>query len=81
MNDFFEINDPEPPRVDAAEPPAAAPAPARDDPFAAFDEPADQVRRRDRDGHRRGRGWRVVLDWLVTIVGAVAIVLASRPGS
>ena len=78
MNDFFGFDDPEPPRFDAAEPPPVAPAPAREDPFAAFDEPAEEPSRRERDGHRLPRGWRVTLDWLVTIVGAVAIVLVIK---
>src|SRR5437016_4884961 len=71
MNDFFEIRDPEPPR---SEPP-------RDDPFAAFDDPAEPdepARRKRDDGHRLPHSWRVTLDWLVTIVGAVAIVLAIK---
>ncbi|MDX6515933.1 MAG: hypothetical protein QOH73_1599, partial [Gaiellaceae bacterium] len=76
MNDFFEIHDPEPPRFEPERPDEP---PRRHDPFAAFDEPDDDdPYGRKREKHRLPHGWRVTLDWLVTIVGAVAIVLAIK---
>ncbi|MDX6504955.1 MAG: Signal peptidase peptidase, partial [Gaiellaceae bacterium] len=71
MNDFFEIKDPEPQ-------PDGEPA-LRRDPYAAFDEPVERLPYQPpRDKHRLPHGLRVTIDWFVTIVGAVAIVLAIK---
>jgi signal peptidase I len=78
MNDFFEIHDPEPPRSELR--PDADPAVPRD-PYPGYDDDdpfGDNPRPRSRRGRRMPHGWRVGLDWFVTIVGAVAIVLAIK---
>jgi signal peptidase I len=76
MNDFFEIHDPEPPRSELR--PDADPAPLHD-PYRGYDEPDPAYDApRSRRGRRLPHGWRVGVDWVVTIVGAVAIVLAIK---
>jgi signal peptidase I len=117
MNDFFEIDDPEPPRWEEERPPArseqplpppAAPAdpsaetpanpwaaasstppPAAGPSYEPYDpyadpEPAEDEEEFhsrnpiDRATRRLPHGWRVTIDWVLTIVGAVAIVLAIK---
>jgi signal peptidase I len=76
MNDFFETEDS----------PRRAYTPPQDDPYALDDdyflsgreEPHRSRNPIDRATGRLPHGWRVTIDWIVTIAGAVAIVLAIK---
>jgi signal peptidase I len=77
MNDFFEIQDPEPPRFER--PLESEPLPRDQDPYGFPPRVDDDDAHPEKRGRRRlHHGWRVGADWVVTIVGAVAIVLAIK---
>jgi signal peptidase I len=65
-----------------AAPPAQTPAAPQPEPLTApAAEPAPARRSRnpiDRLTHRLPRPWRIAIDWIVTIAGAIAIVLAIK---
>jgi signal peptidase I len=75
MNDFFEIQDPEPPRFEQR--PSTEPV-YGDDPYTNEEPVRHSHSPLDRATRRLPHGWRVGIDWFVTIVGAVAIVLAIK---
>src|ERR687885_230349 len=62
-----------PPPTHAVEPaPAPAPAPAAEPPRRRSRNPVDRLT------YRLPRPWRIAIDWIVTVAGAIAIVLAIK---